>query len=122
MEKFIFYIECPRIYYVAELFAKAMVKSLTPENIIDSFRRTGIFLFDSGIFTEAEFLSSTVTEQPHRPTTTSTNESSAQSGWSHTLVHNVKSPKEKEAFTGVIFPRLYSPKRCFAFFAIFTKS
>ena len=51
------------LYYVAELSNKAFVKSCTLENITSSFRRTGIFPFNSDIFTEDEFLPSTVTDQ-----------------------------------------------------------
>ena len=51
------------LYYVAELSSKAFVKSCTLENITSSLRRTGIFLFDSDIFTKDEFLPSTVTDQ-----------------------------------------------------------
>ena len=51
------------LYYVAGLSNKAFVKSCTMENITSSFRRTGIFPFNSEIFTEDEFLPSTVTDQ-----------------------------------------------------------
>ena len=51
------------LYYVAGLSNKAFVKSCTLENITSSFRRTGIFPFNSEIFTEDEFLPSTVTDQ-----------------------------------------------------------
>ena len=51
------------LYYVAGLSNKAFVKSCTLENITSSFRRTGIFPFNSEIFTEGEFLPSTVTDQ-----------------------------------------------------------
>ena len=51
------------LYYVAGLSNKAFVKSCTLENITSSFRRTGIFSFNSEIFTEDEFLPSTVTDQ-----------------------------------------------------------
>ena len=42
---------------------KAFVKSCSLENITSSFRRTGIFPFNLEIFTEDEFLPSTVTDQ-----------------------------------------------------------
>ena len=42
---------------------KAFVKSCTLENITSSFRRTGISSLNSEIFTEDEFLLSTVTDQ-----------------------------------------------------------
>ena len=51
------------LYYVAGLSNKAFVKSCTLENITSSFRRTGIFPFNSEIFTEDKFLPSTVTDQ-----------------------------------------------------------
>ena len=51
------------LYYVAGLSNKAFVKSCILENITSSFRRTGIFPFNSEIFTEDEFLPSTVTDQ-----------------------------------------------------------
>ena len=50
-------------YYVAGLSNKAFVKSCTLENITFSFRRIGIFPFNSEIFTEDELLPSTVTDQ-----------------------------------------------------------
>ena len=51
------------LYYVAKLSNKAFVKSCTLENITSSFRRTVIFPLNSNIFTEDEFLPSTVTDQ-----------------------------------------------------------
>ena len=51
------------LYYVAGLSNKAFIKSCTLENITSSFRRTGIFPFNSEIFTEDEFLPFTVTDQ-----------------------------------------------------------
>ena len=51
------------LYYVAGLSNKAFVKSCTLENITSLFRRIGIFPFNSEIFTEDEFLPSTVTDQ-----------------------------------------------------------
>ena len=51
------------LYYVAGLSNKAFVKSCTLENITSSFRRTGIFPFNSEIFTKDKFLPSTVTDQ-----------------------------------------------------------
>lgn len=97
------------IYYIAELFTKAMVKSFTPENIIASFRRTGIYPLNSDIFTEAEFLPSTVTEQPHSPSPSSTNWSPGRSDLSHTAMGTVESPAESEASTSCI---LATPPQC----------
>ena len=51
------------IYYVAELAKKAFAKSFTLENITSSFRKTGISPLNSEIFTEDDFLPSTVTDQ-----------------------------------------------------------
>ena len=51
------------LYYAVERSNKVFVKSFTLENITSSFRRTGIFPFNSDIFTEDEFLPSTVTYQ-----------------------------------------------------------
>lgn len=51
------------IHYVAELSNRAYVKAFNPENITSSFRRTGIFPLNTEIFTEDEFLPSTVTDR-----------------------------------------------------------
>lgn len=57
------------IYNVAECVGSAYLKAMTPVNIISAFKKCGIFPFDDCIFTEADFMPSTVTD---RPLTTST--------------------------------------------------
>lgn len=41
----------------------ANLKSVTPENIIDGFKSTGIYPFNKNIFTDADFLPSSVTDR-----------------------------------------------------------
>lgn len=52
------------IYSVGELVSKAFQVSFTPRNIVAGFRKTGIFPFDRNIFSETDFLRSTVTDKP----------------------------------------------------------
>lgn len=52
------------IYDLAELIGIAFTKAMTPTNIINSFKKTGIYPFDRDIFTEEDFLPSTVTDRP----------------------------------------------------------
>lgn len=51
------------IYHVAELFGKAYVKSVNPQNIIHGFAKTGIWPINSNQFRDDEFLSSFVTDR-----------------------------------------------------------
>lgn len=52
------------IYSVVEALGTAFPRAFTPSNIISGFRKSGIFPFDEAIFTDDEFLSSYVTDQP----------------------------------------------------------
>ncbi|EDS28122.1 conserved hypothetical protein [Culex quinquefasciatus] len=52
------------IYQVAEFVKRANDRSMTRNNIASSFRATGIFPFDRNIFTEEDFLPSTVSDRP----------------------------------------------------------
>lgn len=51
------------IYNVAASVGYAFEKSMTPSNIISSFKKTGIFPFDEEIFTEVDFMCSSVTDR-----------------------------------------------------------
>lgn len=53
------------IYNVAEIVGKAFPKAFTPTNIISGFRATGIWPFNREIFTESDFLCSSVTNRPY---------------------------------------------------------
>ncbi|CAH2108862.1 unnamed protein product [Euphydryas editha] len=53
------------IYDIAELIGIAFTRAMTPTNIINSFKKTGIYPFDRDIFTEEDFLPSTVTDRPN---------------------------------------------------------
>lgn len=53
------------IYNVAELTGKAFPQALVPSNIIKGFERTGICPYNSGVFTEVDYMSSYVTDRPH---------------------------------------------------------
>ncbi|XP_050685281.1 uncharacterized protein LOC126979789 [Leptidea sinapis] len=57
--------QCLTISYIAECVGIAYMKAMTPINIINSFRKTGIFLFDQFIFTEVDFMPSPVTDSSH---------------------------------------------------------
>lgn len=61
-------------FNIAECVGEAHSKALTPSNIISGFKKTGIFPFDDKIFTEQDFLSSSVTDRYFNATdeTTST--------------------------------------------------
>ena len=52
------------IYEIAHCVGIAHQKTMTPASITAAFRKTRIFPFDKTIFTEADFLSSTVTDRP----------------------------------------------------------
>lgn len=52
------------IYDVAQCVGQAFEKSLTPANIISAFKKTGIFPLDKDIFTDIDFLPSSVTDRP----------------------------------------------------------
>lgn len=49
---------------MAECVEMAYMKSMTPVNITQAFKKCGIFPFDSDIFAEVDFLPSTVTDRP----------------------------------------------------------
>ncbi|XP_072929474.1 uncharacterized protein [Epargyreus clarus] len=52
------------IYHVAECVGQAYLKSMTPVNITNAFRKCGIHPFDDSIFTDVDFLPSSVTDRP----------------------------------------------------------
>ncbi|XP_045778142.1 uncharacterized protein LOC123876058 [Maniola jurtina] len=49
------------IYDLAELIGTAFIRTMTPTNIINAFKKTGIHPFDRNVFTEEDFLPSAVT-------------------------------------------------------------
>ena len=51
------------MYDIGELAGKAFIRALTPENIINGFRKTGIFPIDENVFSDADFLPSAVTDR-----------------------------------------------------------
>lgn len=52
------------LYQIAECVGIAHSKAMNPENILSSFRTTGIYPFNSNIFSEVDFMSSSVTDRP----------------------------------------------------------
>nr|XP_023024975.1 uncharacterized protein LOC111513047 [Leptinotarsa decemlineata] len=52
------------IYDIGELVGSAFLKVMTPCNITNAFRKCGIFPFDKLIFSDNDFLPSTVTDRP----------------------------------------------------------
>ncbi|XP_045762732.1 uncharacterized protein LOC123865623 [Maniola jurtina] len=53
------------IYDLAELIGTAFIRTMTPTNIINAFKKTGIHPFDRNVFTEEDFLPSAVTDRPN---------------------------------------------------------
>ena len=51
------------LYDIGELSGKAFLRSLTPEIIVSGFKKTGIFPTDENIFTDVDFLPSSVTDR-----------------------------------------------------------
>lgn len=51
------------IYQVAECVGKAHSKAMNPENIMSGFKSTGIYPFNKNIFSESDFLLSSVTDR-----------------------------------------------------------
>ena len=68
---------------------KLFVKSCTLENITSSFRRTGIFSFNSEIFTEDEFLPSTVTDEVQNAYSSERNIDSSVLDTTEAAVHSI---------------------------------
>ncbi|KAJ2937666.1 hypothetical protein O0L34_g17476 [Tuta absoluta] len=52
------------IYNIAECVGQAYPKAMTPINITSAFRKCGIFPYDPDVFTEIDFLPSSVTDRP----------------------------------------------------------
>lgn len=52
------------IYYVDEIVGLAFLKSMTPINIMNIFKKCGIFTFDQNLFIKDNFLPSTVADRP----------------------------------------------------------
>jgi len=52
------------LYDVGELSAKAMLRAVTPENIMAGYKKTGIYPMDVNIFQDADFLPAYVTDRP----------------------------------------------------------
>ena len=50
------------IYYIAELAGRAFSKAFCQENIVSSFKKTGIYRLNPDIFTKDMFLSAAVTD------------------------------------------------------------
>ncbi|KAF2900299.1 hypothetical protein ILUMI_05885 [Ignelater luminosus] len=53
------------IYDVGQMIGTAFIKAMTPSNIMQSFKKTGIWPFDKDIFSDDDFLPSTVTDRPN---------------------------------------------------------
>ncbi|KAJ4436439.1 hypothetical protein ANN_19072 [Periplaneta americana] len=51
------------IYEVASLIGQAHERAFSPSNIIPGFRKTGIYLFDRNVFSDADYLVSAVTDR-----------------------------------------------------------
>lgn len=53
------------IYYVARCVKEAHMKAMTPANICNAFRATGIFPFNRDVITDEDFAPSEVTDRQH---------------------------------------------------------
>lgn len=51
------------LYNIGELAGKALLRALTPDNIVNGFRKTGIHPLDENVFSEVDFLPSAVTDR-----------------------------------------------------------
>lgn len=54
------------IYEVGAFIGEAYQKAMTPMTIANAFKKTGIFPFDQTVFTDIDFLPSTVTDRPQQ--------------------------------------------------------
>lgn len=52
------------IYHIAKCVGEAYLKAMTPINITNAFKKCGIFPYDNSVFTEEDFLPSSVTDRP----------------------------------------------------------
>lgn len=52
------------IYQIADCVGNALPKALIPSNIISGFKKSGIFPFNRNVFTDSDFMSSSVTDRP----------------------------------------------------------
>ncbi|CAH1973322.1 unnamed protein product [Acanthoscelides obtectus] len=52
------------IYDLGEIIGAAFLKAMTPTNITRAFAKCGIYPFDRNLFTDEDFLPSTVTDRP----------------------------------------------------------
>lgn len=94
------------IYEVSSLSTIAMLKTFTPLNIRNAFKKTGIFPFNSHIFSEEDFLMSAVTNRPDPnlittdtlviPVTLSHETSSSQVEVNHDKINLAPSTSPKE--------------------------
>lgn len=83
------------IYDVASCVGDAHLKAMTPNNITGAFKKTGIYPLDDNIFTETDFMSSSVTYKP------SPDQSSTSSNCQNSASSNnpfVVSPEEVRAY------------------------
>jgi len=53
------------IYNVASCVNEAYARAMTPQNIISGFRKTGIFPYNPEVFTDEDYLLSSVTDRPN---------------------------------------------------------
>lgn len=87
------------IYDSAGRISEALEKSFTPSNIIAGFRKSGIHPFNPEIFTEADFLTSFVTDRPN-PSEPQIHEETenegSQPGSSHTADFSLQEEGKKE--------------------------
>lgn len=55
---------CPvTIYEVGQFIGSAFMKAMTPSNIMQSFKKCGIYPFDKNIFSDEDFLPSSITDR-----------------------------------------------------------
>ena len=84
------------IYDVGAFIGEAYQKAMTPMTITNSFRKAGIFPFDRTVFTEIDFLPSTVTDRPHKEDINLNSISVNKLNISHVTNHDSTDVLEKE--------------------------
>ncbi|KAG5871569.1 hypothetical protein JTB14_028657 [Gonioctena quinquepunctata] len=70
------------IYEVSTLFGKSYARAISPENIINGFKCTGIWPLDCNVFDDDDYLSSYVTHRPVPHQATSREDKRANTGLS----------------------------------------
>lgn len=77
------------IYDIPQCVTSAFQQSMTPINIISGFRKSGIFPFNRDVFTQDDFLPSSVTDRPTSDSRLDCSNQNIVTGEQNTLNHDV---------------------------------